>query len=225
MREVVCRPYVLHMVKEALRAQTTTSESPRPSKRRKPNSYSADVFSNLASPQRKSARSRTPSTPRGRPDHDVGSSDDDIKQEKFSGTENIECPVCTKSVPMTRINDHLDSGCKSYLLSGKSASSSKQKDAWSKLLDGKKSGKEKWVLIFYLHLVRGADVQLLYHREKADPELDTPIPKASYTVLKDKQIRDLLAAHDLSTSGDRSQLIARHDRSVSQNLCEYRIRS
>jgi hypothetical protein len=44
---------------------------------------------------------------------------------------------------MTRINDHLDSGCKSYVLSGKSASSSKQKDAWSKLLDGKKSGKEK----------------------------------------------------------------------------------
>jgi hypothetical protein len=52
---------------------------------------------------------------------------------------------------MTRINDHLDSGCKSYLLSGKAASSSKseQKDAWSKLLDGKRSGKEKWVLMFY----------------------------------------------------------------------------
>jgi E3 ubiquitin-protein ligase RAD18 len=57
-----------------------------------------------------------------------------------------------------------------------------------------------------------------HHREKADPELDTPIPKASYTVLKDKQIRDLLAAHDLSKSGDRSQLIARHERSVSQSL-------
>jgi hypothetical protein len=58
---------------------------------------------------------------------------------------SIECPVCSKSVPMTRINDHLDSGCKSNLLSGKTASSSKseQKDAWSKLLDGKKSGKER----------------------------------------------------------------------------------
>jgi hypothetical protein len=143
MCEVVCRPYVLRMVKEALRAQIMASESPRPSKRRKPNSYSAHVLSNLASPQRKSARSHTPSTPKGRPNHDVGSSDDDIKQEESSGTKNIECPVCTTSVPMTRINDHLDSGCKSYVLSGKSASSSKQKDAWSKLLDGKKSGKEK----------------------------------------------------------------------------------
>jgi len=58
---------------------------------------------------------------------------------------NIECPICTKSVPMTRINDHLDSVCKPYLSSGKTASSSKteQKDAWSKLLGGKKSGKEK----------------------------------------------------------------------------------
>ena len=55
---------------------------------------------------------------------------------------------------------------------------------------------------------------VLHYREKACPELDTPIPKASYTVLKDKQIRDLLATHDLSIFGDRSQLIARHERSV-----------
>ncbi len=46
---------------------------------------------------------------------------------------------------MARINDHLDSNCRSYLSSGKTASSSKsqQKAAWSKLLDGKKSGKER----------------------------------------------------------------------------------
>lgn len=52
---------------------------------------------------------------------------------------------------MARINDHLDSNCKYYLSSGKTASSSKseQKDAWSKLLDGKKSGKEKSALIFH----------------------------------------------------------------------------
>ncbi len=42
----------------------------------------------------------------------------------------------------------------------------------------------------------------------------TPLPKASYTVLKDKQIRDLLAAQDLSAAGDRSQLISRHERSA-----------
>ena len=48
---------------------------------------------------------------------------------------------------MARINDHLDTKCKRYSISSGStnASSSKrgQKDAWSKLLDGKGSGKDK----------------------------------------------------------------------------------
>ena len=94
MREIVCRRYVLRMVKEALKAQTTASESPRPSKRRKPNTHSADVLSSLASPQRKSARSDTPTTPKGRPNHDIGSSDDDdIKQEEFSGSERLTSEI------------------------------------------------------------------------------------------------------------------------------------
>lgn len=93
MREVVCRRYVLRMVKEAMNAQTTASESPRPSKRRKPNPHSADVLSTLASPLRKkSARSDTPSTPKGRSNHDIGSSDDDIKQEE---------PLTSKAIPQS----------------------------------------------------------------------------------------------------------------------------
>ncbi len=63
------------------------------------------------------------------------------------------------------------------------------------------------------HFTDGIDLELCI-REKVDAELDAPLPKASYAVLKDKQIRDLLAAHDLSTAGDRSQLIARHERCV-----------
>jgi len=43
---------------------------------------------------------------------------------------------------MARINDHLDSNCK-YYLSTVSSSTSGQKDAWSKLLGGKKNGKER----------------------------------------------------------------------------------
>lgn len=64
-----------------------------------------------------------------------------------------------------------------------------------------------------LHLIHGTDVELRI-REKLNAEADTPLPKASYSLLKDKQIRDLLAAHELSTAGDRSQLIARHERSA-----------
>ena len=40
----------------------------------------------------------------------------------------------------------------------------------------------------------------------------SPLPKVSYTVLKDKQIRDLLAQSGLSISGERNVLIARHQR-------------
>ncbi|KAI0293427.1 hypothetical protein BC826DRAFT_382602 [Russula brevipes] len=183
------RRFVLRLVNEALNAQTAASESLRPTKRRKPDSHSTNVVSG----------SGTPVTTKQVLNIDVDVSDDDMGQEASSSSKpltsrsSIECPVCAKSVPMERINNHLDSNCKSYL-SNASSSKSRQKDAWSKLLDGKKSGKEK---------------------EKSDADPDTPLPKASYTVLKDKQIRDLLANHDLSTTGDRSQLIARHERWVA----------
>jgi len=188
------RQVVLRAINEALNPQTTASGSSRPSKRRKPNSHTAGIASGLALPQRRSDRSETT-------EHrnlDVGTtSDDDVEalpsSEQSTNNSNIECPVCAKNVPMARINNHLDSKCK-YYLSTASSSTSGQMDAWSKLLGGKKNGKE---------------------REKPDAEPDTPLPKASYTVLKEKQIRDLLAAYDLSTSGDRPQLIARHERWVS----------
>lgn len=175
------------MVKEALKAQTSASESLRPSKRRKHNSHSVGAVSSLASPRKKSGRSDSP-TPKGHRNLDVGSSDDEIEQASSEsstskaisqstrcadlfgaivpqGRSTIECPVCAKSVLIARINDHLDSNCKYYLSSGKSAFSSKteQKDAWSKLLDGKKIGKEKSVLIFVLHV--SADV-LFYITER-----------------------------------------------------------
>ena len=63
------------------------------------------------------------------------------------------------------------------------------------------------------HLIHGVDAELRI-REKLSAEADTRLPRASYSVLKDKQIRDLLTANELSTTGDRSQLIARHERSV-----------
>ena len=160
---------MLCIVKEALTAQTSASESLRPSKKRKPNSHSVGAVSSLASPRKKAGRSDSP-LPKGHPNLNDGSSDDEIEQAGsepstskaiskstgcadlfgaivLQGRSSIECPVCAKSVLIARINDHLDSKCKQFLSSGKS----EQKDAWSKLLDGKKSGKEKSVLIFVFH--------------------------------------------------------------------------
>jgi len=82
------------------------------------------------------------------------------------------------------------------------------------LVERKTGKKGEYRHVVSSSLVIGAS----HHREKSDAERDTPLPKASYTVLKEKQIRDLLAAYDLTTSGDRSQLIARHERSVRPPL-------
>lgn len=52
-------------------------------------------------------------------------------------------------------------------------------------------------------------------RDKAKDVVDTntvPLPKVSYSMLKDKHIRDYLAEWDLSTTGDKSALTARHQR-------------
>ncbi|KAH9977341.1 hypothetical protein BGW80DRAFT_1288714 [Lactifluus volemus] len=181
------------------KATIEASGSPRPAKRHKSNAHATQVGSGLVSnaPQGRSAPFDPIGTTREQHSLSVGPADDDVGQEseqlQGNPSTDSECPICGKAVSTARINDHLDSNCKKYISSGKSSSLSKsgQKDAWSRLLDGKRSGKEK------------------------EAEVDTPIPKASYTVLKDKQIRDLLAAHDLSTAGDRSQLIVRHERWVA----------
>lgn len=41
-----------------------------------------------------------------------------------------------------------------------------------------------------------------------------PLPKANYDTLKDKQIKDMLVGQELSNAGDRSVLIARHQRYI-----------
>jgi hypothetical protein len=146
MCATIRRPFVL----ETMALQTSVSESSRPAKRHKPN---PPALSNSVSPQKKSRRSEFSGKGRNRPK--TNTPDDDEEQDISSNMQprtsnsssSIECPVCGKGVPMTRINDHLDANCKRYSASsgGANASSSKpgQKDAWSKLLDGKGSGKEK----------------------------------------------------------------------------------
>ena len=99
--KAVCRRFVLCMVNEALKAQTTASESLRPSKKRKPNPHSVGVISSLASPQRKSGRSDTPSTPKGH--LTASTSDDDIEQDVFSGSESL----ASKAIPQSTRRDGL----------------------------------------------------------------------------------------------------------------------
>ena len=213
MCATIRRPFVLETL------QKSASESSRPAKRHKPN---PPLLSDSVSPRKQSRRSEFLGKGRNRPN--TNTPDDDEEQDTSSNMQSlasnssgsVECPVCGKIVPMTRINDHLDTKCKRYSTSsgGTNASSSKpgQKDAWSKLFDGKGNGKDRCVQQYSCTAVSNVGRSSLREKHEAEVEAWTPLPKASYTVLKDKQIRDLLAAHDLSITGDRSQLISRHER-------------
>ncbi|KAA1471369.1 hypothetical protein DENSPDRAFT_819534 [Dentipellis sp. KUC8613] len=109
--------------------------------------------------------------------------------------EQVTCPVCAKPTPIDEINQHLDSGCKTPQPIRKSAPSSRseQQQAWSKLFNGPAGGGRKG-------------------KDKVDGH---PLPKASYAVLKDKALRELLGEYKLPVAGDRNTLIARHTRWVS----------
>ena len=146
---LMCATIRRAFVLETLALQKSASESSRPAKRHKPN---PPVLSDSLSPRKQSRRSEFPG--KGRNRTNTNTPDDDEEQDAFSNmpsnsSGSVECPVCGKSVSMTRINDHLDTNCKRYSTpsGGTSASSSKpeQKDAWSKFFDGKGSGKDKYV--------------------------------------------------------------------------------
>lgn len=66
-----------------------------------------------------------------------------------------------------------------------------------------------------MHPAHNALITTWEYRDKAKDVVDSntvPLPKVSYSMLKDKHIRDYLAEWDLSTTGDKSALTARHQR-------------
>ncbi|KAK0210223.1 hypothetical protein DFS33DRAFT_270245 [Desarmillaria ectypa] len=107
----------------------------------------------------------------------------------------IPCPVCGKTVKHEIINQHLDSGCKTFDLNNSS------KTAWSKIMAPRvHPGKSKQTQ------ARG--------KERSLSVEDEALPKVSYDTLKDKQIKNLLHDQGLSTSGDRALCITRYQKWV-----------
>ncbi|OCH89108.1 hypothetical protein OBBRIDRAFT_733241 [Obba rivulosa] len=121
----------------------------------------------------------------------------------------VQCPMCNQTVPERTINQHLDSGCQSYLSEASSSGTrGQQKEQWSKVFGN--SG--------ITH--RNKDKGKAKEKEKekdGDPDglsdVD-PLPKVSYNVLKDKLIQEYLTEHGLPTNGGRDACIARHQKWV-----------
>ncbi|KAI0059131.1 hypothetical protein BV25DRAFT_1901820 [Artomyces pyxidatus] len=199
------RAYVLRLATDDRTRQNTlrgTPESshPRPTKKRKTSPDSEieliESVSGPSSPRRSHVGITKPKSKSKARFTSIERSGEPFSSPNSPDDGCVECPACARQVNASLINEHLDSGCK---MPPTKITDAKEKDEWSKLFAGKapKKGKDRLK----------ADVN--------DDDTDSPIPKVSYTVLKDKQIRDLLAEHDLLTTGDRPLLIARHQRWVS----------
>ncbi|TFK46004.1 hypothetical protein OE88DRAFT_1739812 [Heliocybe sulcata] len=162
-----------------------------------PSTISSTIKKRKRSPDSSSSPT-TPEASNERPDKRAnGPSSSSQEVTIIASADLVNCPICQKRVQMKRVNSHIDNGCRSPSSSDIERTRSKpaqaQKNAWSKILDRNVSGKGK--------------------AKERDGDC-APLPKASYQVLKDKQVKDLLVDQQLPTTGDRNAWIARHQRWV-----------
>ncbi|KAG1764234.1 hypothetical protein EDD22DRAFT_460177 [Suillus occidentalis] len=139
------------------------------------------------------ASSPVPSKSRRSRRQDMEPSSDPQEEDMVQGGQMVNCPICNVSIAMGDINTHIDSGCKKKSFNASGAGTSDVKGQWTKLFLNKGKSRDN-----------GIDVDNTTER----------IPKASYDLLKDKQVKDLLHAHGLPIVGDRKTWIARHQRWV-----------
>jgi E3 ubiquitin-protein ligase RAD18 len=115
----------------------------------------------------------------------------------------VTCPSCAKKIKHGFINKHLDSGCK-FMPDTKLRSKPKSK--------GKETEKDSWSKIFGGSRHKGP--QSSGHKNKLTEDTE-PLPTPTYATMKDKQIKDLLLTYDLLVTGDRTELITRHEQYVT----------
>ncbi|KAL5533382.1 RAD18 [Sanghuangporus sanghuang] len=133
----------------------------------------------------------------------IPSSDAEENETQIDGHSIVNCPLCGQRVMYGNVNGHMDSDCRSFLAKPKGEHAN-TKDSWNSILGNGSSistsrikGKKQQ---------RETRTDLAGHVER--------IPKPSYKLLKDKKLREMLAEYQLSTSGAREQLIARHTQFV-----------
>ncbi|KAI6007833.1 hypothetical protein EDC04DRAFT_2582702 [Pisolithus marmoratus] len=155
--------------------------------------------------------SRRPSKRRDtEPSSDAG--EEELERELASADSLIDCPICGRLVEYQLINRHIDGpDCRSGKAAPKSNAQAPNfgaRDQWSKILGkgSSKKGKSKESSL--------ARVDLSTRPGSDSGDVMERLPKASYAVLKDKVLRDLLLSQKLPTTGDRNTWIARHQRWV-----------
>jgi E3 ubiquitin-protein ligase RAD18 len=140
--------------------------------------------------------------------------------------------MCSARVTLRTINVHLDNGCRDPPpltapgIEKQKKSNEQVKGEWNKIMGGgggvvkgrtKAKGKEKERYVpspksISLVLPRAKLLFCNFKKTNSDPTDSHPLPKASYAVLKDRQLKDMLIEYNLPTNGERSAWIARHRR-------------
>ncbi|KAF9466269.1 hypothetical protein BDZ94DRAFT_1251555 [Collybia nuda] len=199
------RSYILQFVNKP-NSRGSITATPR-NKKRKLNREGEDLDVTLCTP---TSGSITPDTPSkhikgkqrradklgGNFEGTIPTSDAD-EDELHTGTnlnpqpdDIVSCPLCAKAVKYKNINIHIDNGCPDL----PPAAPRSSKMEWNKLMAPKSSwGKDE---------------------ESGSKDSDFPLPKASYGMLKDKKLKEMLAEHGLPTTGERTLLIKRHQQWV-----------
>ncbi|KAI8999023.1 hypothetical protein BD414DRAFT_433472 [Trametes punicea] len=125
----------------------------------------------------------------------------------------VECPICQKMVPSTKINMHIDSDCKRHAAeggfgNGPTELKGKQKQQWSKLFDGPGAGSS-------IAVVKGKKVKGKARTKDDDGEAEVEhIPKVAYDIHPQKRIAEMLSEWGLPTHGDKNALVRRHSKWV-----------
>ncbi|KAJ3507489.1 hypothetical protein NLJ89_g6276 [Agrocybe chaxingu] len=193
-------------------------------RKRTPDSSTSHFFdSNIAGPSRNplspKGKSIRPSSPPSRPKKLKPKSDEiidmtipssDIEEDEMPAARSgslvpkandlVSCPICQKKVRYSKLNGHIDKGCKDPPQKAAASAAS----TWSKIMGASaRNGHQKGK-----HKKKGNG-----HADD-DSDEDYPLPISTYTTLKDRQLKEMLLEHDLPLTGDRTNWEQRHQRWV-----------
>ncbi|PPR05993.1 hypothetical protein CVT26_005715 [Gymnopilus dilepis] len=200
------RPFVLQLVRRDVEVRERGAEgndkgNARKRKRASEWTSSPDPASdNAAGPsgQRPSALqspSKSRRTAAGRQGV-IDLAESDAEDEPVASTSSKDafvcCPMCSKRVLMKNINSHIDRNCQDPPPPASAAMT------WSKIMNKGKNGQQK-----------GKN-----KKKASDSDDEHPLPLSTYTTLKDRQLKDMLAEHDLPLTGDRANWEQRHQKWV-----------
>ncbi|KAF8321677.1 hypothetical protein DL93DRAFT_2072487 [Clavulina sp. PMI_390] len=121
----------------------------------------------------------------------------------------VPCPICGSELPVSQMDPHIENGCASL---DKQGSGSKAA-AWSNLFSSAASGSGS----------NGTGASSSASKDKGkkkaitvitddDPEKRDPIPKVTWSLMKEKDVRGLLEQYGLPTDGDRKKHERRYDK-------------